>query len=107
MMESLLVFDSVVNNASVHDVPIFLLLNKADLFEQNISQKPIADYFADYSAGAEYSEACRFFAGRFASLDHRPRGKLYCYVTDSLHTTKFRNAWRQVQEKMIYTTLKY
>ncbi|KAL8834225.1 MAG: hypothetical protein Q9170_003856 [Blastenia crenularia] len=107
MRESLHVFESVINDNSTRDVPVFLLLNKADTFEQRIARNPVSDYFADYCGGVDYFKACRYFADHFARLDRRPPGKLFCYVTNSLDTAEFRNAWRQVQEKMIYITLKY
>lgn len=106
MTESLQVFESIVNKPLMQDVPVFLLLNKADLFEHTILSKPISDYFSDYSGGGDYFRACGFFADRFARLDRRSPGKLHCYVTNSLDTFEFKNAWEHVREKMLHITLK-
>lgn len=107
MDESLQVFDSLVNQASVQKLPIILLLNKADVFEKTILQTPISKNFEDFDGEADYFKACRFFADRFARLDGRTPGKLHCYVTNCLDTAEFQNAWRQIHEKMIHITLKY
>ena len=107
MLESLQVFESLLNHNSLKYVPVFLLLNKADMFERTIIRHSISSYFGDYTGDADYFKACRFFADRFAALDHRPPGKLHCYVTNSLETVEFQNAWRQIQEKMVHITLKY
>ncbi|KAL8932103.1 MAG: hypothetical protein Q9211_006528 [Gyalolechia sp. 1 TL-2023] len=107
MSESLHVFESVIKHDSTKNVPVFLFLNKADVFERTILRHPISDYFVGYDGGADYFKACRYWAARFARLDHRAPGKLHCYVTNSLDSDEFQNAWRQVQEKMVQTTLKY
>ncbi|KAI4174176.1 MAG: hypothetical protein LQ343_002511 [Gyalolechia ehrenbergii] len=107
MSESLHVFESVINHDSAKDIPVFLFLNKADVFERTIVRQPISDYFEEYDGGADYFKACRFWAERFARLDHRVPGKLHCYVTNSLDSNEFQNAWRQVQERMVHTALKY
>ncbi|KAL8708991.1 MAG: hypothetical protein Q9220_006200 [cf. Caloplaca sp. 1 TL-2023] len=102
MMEALQVFESIT---SLHPhTPIFLYLNKADQFETTIVRRPISGYFADYKGGADYWKACRYFARRFIEADQRPPGKLHFFVTDSLDTTSFRNAWRQTLEKMRQVT---
>lgn len=108
MLESLEVFERVINLPYVQNIPVFLLLNKADLFANKIHQQPISEYFPDYSGAADYHKACGFFADRFALLDHRSSpGKLHCYVTNCLDTNEFQNAWRQVQKKMVHISLKY
>ncbi|KAL8723569.1 MAG: hypothetical protein Q9181_007262 [Wetmoreana brouardii] len=107
MLDALEVFEKTVAQPVTAEVPVFLFLNKADLFEKTIASKPISDYFADYAGGANYYQASQYFAERFACLDKRSPGKLHCYMTDSLDTASFQKAWRQVQEKMLYTTLKF
>ncbi|KAL8975222.1 MAG: hypothetical protein Q9197_000525 [Variospora fuerteventurae] len=105
--ESLRVFESVVNSPPVQNLPIFLLLNKADVFENMIHHQPISEFFPDYEGATDYHKACGFFADRFAGLDRRSPGRLHCYVTNCLDTIDFQNAWRQVHEKMVHTLLKY
>ncbi|KAL8782268.1 MAG: hypothetical protein Q9213_005542 [Squamulea squamosa] len=107
MQESLDVLESITSQPSMQSLPILLLLNKADLFERTIIHHPISDYFPDYKGGVNYWKACRYMADCYIRRDQRPPGKLHCYVVESLDTAAFQNAWRQVQEKIIHTTLKY
>ncbi|KAL8687079.1 MAG: hypothetical protein Q9224_005258, partial [Gallowayella concinna] len=107
MLESLLAFEDITASPHVRSTPIFLFLNKADLFERNIVHHPISKAFPDYTGGVDYWKACRYMAESFVRRDQRPPGKLHCYVVDSLDTTAFQNAWQKVQEKIIHTTLKY
>ncbi|KAL8835924.1 MAG: hypothetical protein Q9176_006608 [Flavoplaca citrina] len=107
MEESLEVLERITAHTSLQNTPILLLLNKADLFERTINRHPISDVYPEYVGGIDYWKACRFMADCYARRDRRPPGKLYCYVVDSLDTTAFQNAWRQVQEKITHTTLKY
>ncbi|KAL8871349.1 MAG: hypothetical protein Q9174_002796 [Haloplaca sp. 1 TL-2023] len=106
MEESMKVFESVVAQPQMRNVQVFLLLNKADLFERTLLCEPVQDFFPDYEGGADYFRASQYFANSFARLDHRPGKKLQCFVTDALDTAAFQNAWCQVQEKMIQTALK-
>lgn len=107
MRESLEVFEKVVNTRFVENLPVFLLLNKADLFERRTAHVPVSEYFPDYDGAVDHSKACRYFADRFADLDHRSPGKLHCYVTNSLDTKEFRKSWGEIHEKLIHTSLKY
>ncbi|KAL8732779.1 MAG: hypothetical protein Q9166_002561 [cf. Caloplaca sp. 2 TL-2023] len=107
MLESLHVFESISDSIHLKNIPIFLFLNKADLFEKTIIHHAVSDFFPDYKGGINYWKACQYFANCFARRDKRPPGKLHCYVVDSFDTAAFRNAWRQVHEKIIHITLKY
>src|SRR4051794_27105646 len=49
MMESLVLFDSVVNSRWFMRTSIILFLNKVDLFKQKLSRSPLSNYFPDYS----------------------------------------------------------
>ncbi|KAL8670647.1 MAG: hypothetical protein Q9168_004826 [Polycauliona sp. 1 TL-2023] len=107
LRESLDVFESLTTLPRFQNTPFLLLLNKADLFEKTILHHPISDFDHEYVGGIDYWKACRYIASCYVRRDPRPPGKLHCYVVDSLDPTAFQNAWRQVQEKIIHTTLKY
>ncbi|KAI4236444.1 MAG: hypothetical protein L6R40_006154 [Gallowayella cf. fulva] len=106
MLESLQVFESITALSVMQNIPVFLFLNKADLFERTIIRHRISDFFPDYTGGSDYWKACRYFADCYIRRDQRLPGKLHCYVVDSLDTNAFQNAWRQVQEKIVHHTLK-
>ncbi|KAI4162010.1 MAG: hypothetical protein LQ342_004322 [Letrouitia transgressa] len=107
MMETLAVFETLVNLPALKNTSVFLFLNKADLFEYKIWRFPISQSFTDYTGGSSYWEGCQYFANRFGQLDRRPLRKLHCFITDVMNTDSFRNAWQQVQEKILYESLKF
>lgn len=47
-MESLVLFESVVNSRWFSQTPVVLLLNKIDVFSQKIPRVPLERYFPDY-----------------------------------------------------------
>lgn len=48
MSEALRLFNSILNNKWFLDTSVILFLNKKDLFEEKIRERPLADYFPDY-----------------------------------------------------------
>ncbi|KAL9596300.1 MAG: hypothetical protein Q9219_005895 [cf. Caloplaca sp. 3 TL-2023] len=101
MQDSLKLFDKTVNWDLVRDIPVFLLLNKADIFQRAVERRPLSGYFEDYKKDSGYIEACNYIASCFSALDHRPPGKLHCHVINSLDTVEFQKVWQQIRSKMV------
>jgi hypothetical protein len=57
MHESISLFSDIVKNPLFKDTPVFILLNKADLFEQNIKTIDLNTCFPDYTNGPDYPAA--------------------------------------------------
>ena len=49
MIESLKLFDSIVNNQWFLNTSVILFLNKKDLFEEKIRESPLTICFPDYT----------------------------------------------------------
>jgi len=49
MVESLELFDSIINNEWLLNKPVLLFLNNDDLFEEKIPYSPITIIFPDYT----------------------------------------------------------
>jgi len=65
MIESLELFKDISNRPSFKDTPIFLFLNKKDLFEQEIRQVDLRKTFPNYDGGLDYDRALDFIAREF------------------------------------------
>lgn len=76
MMESLLLFDSVVNSRWFMRTSIILFLNKVDIFKQKLSRSPMANYFPDYSGGDDVHKAAKYLLWRFNQVN---RAHLHLY----------------------------
>lgn len=69
MMESLVLFDSVVNSRWFKRTSIVLFLNKVDLFRQKLPRSPLNNYFPDYSGGNDVNRAAKYLLWRFNQVN--------------------------------------
>lgn len=69
MMESLVLFDSVVNSRWFVRTSIILFLNKVDLFKQKLARSPLSNYFPDYSGGNDVTRAAKYLLWRFNQVN--------------------------------------
>lgn len=68
-MESLVLFDSVVNSRWFMRTSIILFLNKVDLFRQKLGRSPLSNYFPDYSGGNDINRASKYLLWRFNQVN--------------------------------------
>lgn len=73
MIESLELFKKVTNNKQFADTPLFLFLNKKDLFEKSAQTVNLNTLFEDYSGGLEMMPALAYIEQQFK--DRCPPGK--------------------------------
>src|SRR3954464_14799127 len=69
MLESLVLFDSVVNSRWFVRTSIILFLNKVDLFRQKLPKIPLSMYFPDYSGGPDVNRAAKYLLWRFNQVN--------------------------------------
>lgn len=69
MMESLVLFDSVVNSRWFMRTSIILFLNKVDLFRLKLPRSPLSNYFPDYSGGNDVHRAAKYLLWRFNQVN--------------------------------------
>ena len=81
MMESLVLFDSVVNSRWFMRTSIVLFLNKVDLFRQKLKKSPLGDYFPDYSGGDDVNRAAKYLLWRFNQVNRAHLNLYPQYVT--------------------------
>ena len=68
-MESLLLFDSVVNSRWFIRTSIILFLNKVDIFREKLARSPLGNYFPDYSGGLDVNKAAKYLLWRFNQVN--------------------------------------
>ena len=91
MQEALLLFEAILPLSRFKKSAITLLLTKLDLFEEKIKEKPIRDYFPNYTSRSNDSVAgLRFFVGRFLSLNKSRDRKVEVFSTDVTDTKRFK-----------------
>lgn len=83
MNESLNLFEDIVKNPIFKNTPIFVYLNKKDLFEELIKTKPLTACFPDYDGPAgEMAPALDFIKAKFAAImaKHVPGKAVHFHV---------------------------
>lgn len=85
MMESLVLFDSVVNSRWFMRTSIILFLNKVDLFKQKLAKSPLGNYFPDYSGGNDVNRAAKYLLWRFNQVNRAHLNLYPQYAISDLH----------------------
>ncbi|GAD96551.1 G protein complex alpha subunit GpaB [Paecilomyces variotii No. 5] len=105
MMESLVLFDSVVNSRWFMRTSVILFLNKVDLFRAKLSRSPLSNYFPDYSGGNDVNRAAKYLLWRFNQVN-RAHLNLYPHLTQATDTTNIRLVFAAVKETILQNALK-
>ncbi|KAH7313067.1 G protein alpha subunit [Rhexocercosporidium sp. MPI-PUGE-AT-0058] len=105
MMESLVLFDSVVNSRWFMRTSIILFLNKVDLFRQKLERSPLSNYFPDYSGGNDINRASKYLLWRFNQVN-RAHLNLYPHLTQATDTSNIRLVFAAVKETILQNALK-
>lgn len=105
MKGALRTFKALTEIELLQNMPITLLLNKADLFMEHLVDIPISNYFLDFEGGSNYHQACQYFAQRFRSLDRRKNGKLFFFLTNAADADSFTQTFRNLRLTVLRDTL--
>ena len=122
-MESLVLFDSVVNSRWFARTSIILFLNKVDLFKDKLARSPLGNYFPDYSGGNDVNKAAKYLLWRFnqvnrAQLNLYPQygplsviekskfANILTSLTQATDTTNIRLVFAAVKETILQNALK-
>ncbi|OBT50402.1 hypothetical protein VE04_09602 [Pseudogymnoascus sp. 24MN13] len=65
LIESLLLFDSVVNSHWFYRASFILLLCNVGRFREKLQTKPLVNYFPDYRGGSDFNKSAKYILWRF------------------------------------------
>lgn len=105
MMESLVLFDSVVNSRWFMRTSIVLFLNKVDLFKQKLGKSKLEDYFPDYTGGVDVNRAAKYLLWRFNQVN-RAHLNMYPHLTQATDTSNIRLVFAAVKQTILQNALK-
>lgn len=105
MMESLVLFDSVINSRWFTRTSIILFLNKFDLFKPKLARSPLSNYFPDYTGGNDVNRAAKYLLWRFNQVN-RAELNLYPHLTQATDTTNIRLVFAAVKQTLLANALK-
>ncbi|KAK9461663.1 guanine nucleotide binding protein, alpha subunit [Lipomyces oligophaga] len=105
MLESMILFESIVNSRWFVRSSIVLFLNKVDIFQQKLKKVPLSDWFNDYDGGDDSQKAAKFILWRFTQLN-RSGLKIYPHLTQATNTGNIRLVMAAVEETILQNSLK-
>ena len=106
MQEALLLFESIMSLAWFKGSSIILFLNKIDLFKEKLVEKPVSEYFPDYTgAPDDYNAASKYFANKFRSLNRTEGREIYVHFTNATDTNLLKITMQSVQDTIIQSNL--
>ncbi|KAI8370232.1 heterotrimeric G protein alpha subunit A [Blakeslea trispora] len=104
MMESLVLFESVINSRWFSTTTIILFLNKVDIFKEKIKKVPLEKYFPDYGGGKKVNLAAKYILWRFNQMN-RAKLKIYPHLTQATSTTNMDHTFQGIRETLIQSQL--
>ncbi|KAI9498876.1 guanine nucleotide binding protein, alpha subunit [Zychaea mexicana] len=104
MMESLVLFESVVNSRWFLRTSVILFLNKIDLFVSKINRVPLERYFPDYTGGNDPSKGAKYLLWRF-NQTNRMNLKIYPHLTQATSTSNVSIHFSAIAETILKNSL--
>ena len=98
MIESLVLFESVINSRWFLRTSIILFLNKIDVFKQKLPKVPLERYFQEYTGGPDINKAAKYILWRFMQKN-RARLSVYpqCVISAVMPSTFMDGAYSLTQ----------
>ncbi|KAG9350323.1 hypothetical protein JZ751_026677 [Albula glossodonta] len=108
LMESLNIFETIVNNRVFSNVSIILFLNKTDLLEEKVKSVAIKDYFPEYEGEPHnLADVQKFLVECFRNKRRDQQQKpLYHHFTTAINTENIRLVFRDVKDTILHDNLK-
>ncbi|KAI8071224.1 guanine nucleotide binding protein, alpha subunit [Gongronella butleri] len=105
MVESVRLFESIVNSRWFLHTSIMLFLNKVDLFKIKVDHIPLETYFPDYKGGNDANKAAKYILWRFLQTN-RAKLHIYPHLTQATDTTNIRFVFAAVNETILQNALR-
>ncbi|KAI8333096.1 guanine nucleotide binding protein, alpha subunit [Chlamydoabsidia padenii] len=104
MLESLSLFESIINSRWFLHTSIILFLNKVDIFKLKVVRCPMQNYFPDYGGGKDPNKAAKYILWRFLQTN-RAKLNIYPHLTQATDTYNIRFVFAAVQETLLQNAL--
>lgn len=105
MLDSFLLFQSIINSQWFHSTSIILFLNKTDIFKKKLVTSPLNRYFEDYKGGSDFEAGAAYLKAKFLSLNHS-KLNIYPHYTCATDTQQIETVLAAVRETILSKALK-
>jgi len=101
MKESLDLFGQICNNPVFQETPIFLLLNKKDIFEQSIQTTDLRKCFSAYEGGGDVNLALKYIEDQYkARINDHNRTMHICHIA-ARFKKDVKYAWEEINAVLL------
>ena len=102
IVESMKLFESIVNNKWFTKTSIIIFFNKKDLFEEKIKNSPLKICFPEYEGANEFEEATMYIQKKFEDLNQNQiKTEIYSHLTCATDTKNIRVVFDVVTDSII------
>ncbi|OJA08507.1 hypothetical protein AZE42_09198 [Rhizopogon vesiculosus] len=105
VVQSLILFESVINSRWFLRTSFILLLNKIDVFKNKLSKSPMENYFPEYTGGADSNKAAKYILWKFMQAN-RARLSVYPHLTQATDTLNAGIVFGAVKETISQNAIK-
>lgn len=108
LAESISVFNEVCSNTVVKEVPIFLFLNKRDLFAEKIKRVPFnsVECFSDCNETDDIRRVLRYIRYLFIKNNQHQEKFIMTHIICALDTNVIHLVFHEIQKKILWHSLK-
>ncbi|KIK53435.1 hypothetical protein GYMLUDRAFT_265031 [Collybiopsis luxurians FD-317 M1] len=105
LMETLILFGSVINSRWFLNTTIILFLNEIDEFKKKLARVPLERYFPEYTGGNDINKATKYILWKFMQFN-RARLSVYPHLTRGDDPANIRLISAAVKETILANALK-
>jgi len=100
MQEELNLFQTIGNNPLFAEVPIFLFLNKKDLFQTMIGQSDLSKCFPEYKGGSDIQEAMKYVQAEFEKR-MSDKKRLSVHFIAARYKKDIKYTWEEIRDDLL------
>ena len=102
IVESVNIFDTIVNNRCFRSVSVILFFNKTDLLSEKIKQKSVRDYFPDFDGDPhKLTDVQEYLVIMFNSVRQDKSQELYRHFTTATDTKNIKVVFNIVKDTIL------
>ncbi|KZP26354.1 G-protein alpha subunit [Athelia psychrophila] len=105
MVESLVLFDRIVNSPWFLRASIILILTEFEVFKAKLAKVPLEKYFPEYTGGPDPNKAAKYILWRFM-LANRAQLSIYPHLMQEGDTMYVRLVFAAVKETILHNEIK-
>ncbi|CAN0087690.1 unnamed protein product [Discosporangium mesarthrocarpum] len=100
--ESLDLYEQIVSNPIFRHTPVYVLLNKTDLFEKMIKEAPLSTCFPEYNGPSEVLPAISFIEEKYKGVMAKCCPKKQCFVSPICARVRkdVKDGWGQITRQI-------